>query len=154
MDSNRNRDIAVGLFVLASLAAIGYLALQLGGARIGSDEDLTVFARFDEIGGLKVRAPVVIAGVRVGQVDQIVLADDYRAKVRMAVANDLELPIDSSASIVTSGVLGDRYISIQLGGEEQYLEDGEEIEFVESAVVLERLIGQLIHNTNIEGEED
>ncbi len=154
MDSNRNRDIAVGLFVLASLAAIGYLALQLGGARLGSDEDLTVFARFDEIGGLKVRAPVVIAGVRVGQVDQIVLADDYRAKVRMAVANDLELPIDSSASIVTSGVLGDRYISIQLGGEEQYLEDGEEIEFVESAVVLERLIGQLIHNTNIEDEED
>ena len=153
MEYNRSRDIAVGLFVLAGLAAIGYLSLQLGGLSLRSDETLTVFANFDEIGGLKPRSPVVIAGVRVGQVDAIALGEDYRARVAMKLSNDLELPIDSSASIVTSGVLGDRYISLQLGGEEIYLEDGEELEFVESAVLLERLIGQFIHNTNIESDE-
>ena len=93
---------------------------------------------------------MVISGVQVGKVQEIGLADDYRARVALDVAANLELPVDSSASIVTSGVLGDRYISIQLGGEEMFLEDGEDIEFVESAVVLERLIGQLIHNTNVE----
>lgn len=153
MRNNGARDTAVGLFVLTALAAIAYLSLQLGGLTFGGDASIRLYANFDEIGGLKPRAPVVIAGVRVGQVDSIALADDYRARVALDVASDLELPIDSSASIVTSGVLGDRYVSLQLGGEDMILEDGEDIEFVESAVVLERLIGQLIHNTNIESSD-
>ena len=152
-DRSKTRDIAVGLFVLAGLAAIAYLSLQLGGLSFGSTETLRIFANFDEIGGLKPRAPVVISGVRVGQVDSIELGEDYRARVALALDHSLELPIDSSASIVTSGVLGDRYISLQLGAEDLSLTDGEEIEFVESAVILERLIGQFIHNTNIESGE-
>jgi len=152
MKPNRSRDVAVGLFVLAGLGAIAYLSLQLGGLSQRSDENMTIYARFDEIGGLRPRAPVVISGVRVGQVDAIDLADDYRARVKMTVADGLELPVDTSASIVTAGVLGDRYISLQLGGEDVFLQDGEEIEFVESAVILERLIGQFIHNTSL-GED-
>ncbi len=153
MKSNPSRDTAVGLFVIASIAAIGYLSVQLGGASIRSENTMTIYANFDEIGGLKTRSPVVISGVRVGQVESIELDDDYRARVWLSVGSELELPVDTSASIVTSGVLGDRYVSLQLGGEEIFLQDGEEIEFVESAVVLERLIGQLIHNTNIESKE-
>ena len=147
------RDTSVGLFVIAAIAAIAYLSMQLGGVSLRTEKTMTIYASFDEIGGLKTRAPVVISGVRVGQVAAIELADDYRARVALAVAEDLELPVDTSASIVTSGVLGDRYVSLQLGGEEQHLANGEEIEFVESAVVLERLIGQFIHNTNIQNQD-
>ncbi len=154
MRNNTGRDIAVGLFVIASLAAIAYLALQLGGLSFGGEETMRIYANFDEIGGLKPRAPVVVAGVRVGQVDSIGLAEDYRARVAFDVESRLELPVDSSASIVTSGVLGDRYISLQLGGDDLILADGDDIEFVESAVVLERLIGQLIHNTNIDSSKE
>ena len=153
MKPNQTRDVAVGLFVLAGLMAIAYMSFQLGGVDIPGDRRMTIYANFDEIGGLKPRAPVVISGVQVGQVDAINLADDYRARVSLTIDAELELPVDSSASIVTSGVLGDRYISLQLGGEDMFLEDGEDIEFVESAVVLERLIGQLIHNTNVESGE-
>ncbi len=152
MEQSRSRDIAVGVFVLAGLAAFAYLSLQLGGMSLRPRETLTLFANFDEIGGLKTRAPVVIAGVRVGQVESISLGEDYRARVALEVDGGLELPVDSSASIVTSGVLGDRYVSLQLGGEDLTLEDGEDLEFVESAVLLERLIGQFIHNTNLESE--
>jgi phospholipid/cholesterol/gamma-HCH transport system substrate-binding protein len=153
MRPNPSRDTAVGLFVLAGIGAIAYLSLQLGGVSLRPDPTIALYATFDEIGGLKTRAPVVISGVRVGQVVSIDLAEDYRARVTLSVSEGVELPVDSSASIVTSGVLGDRYVSLQLGGEDVSLEDGEEIEFVESAVILERLIGQFIHNANIENEE-
>lgn len=153
MKPSPTRDTAVGLFVLAAIAALAYLSLRLGGLELSPAQTMTIYANFDEIGGLKTRAPVVISGVRVGQVAAIDLADDYRARVALEVVRDLELPVDSSASIVTSGVLGDRYVSLQLGGEEEYLANGDEIEFVESAVVLERLIGQFIHNTNIQNQD-
>jgi phospholipid/cholesterol/gamma-HCH transport system substrate-binding protein len=153
MKPNQTRDIAVGLFVIAGLAAIAYLSFRVGGLTIAGDAMMRLYANFDEIGGLKTRAPVVISGVRVGQVEDIRLADDYRARVALSVRADLDLPIDSSASIVTSGVLGDRYISLQLGGEESLLEDGEDIEFVESAVILERLIGQVIHNADVDSSD-
>ena len=144
------RDFLVGLFVLVGLAALAYLSLSVGGLTYGGPQGLTLFATFDEIGGLKPRAPVVISGVKVGQVSSIDLNDDYRARVALDLAPHLRLPIDTSASIVTSGVLGDRYLSLQLGGEEEILKPGEEITFVESAIILERLIGQFVHDTNID----
>lgn len=143
------RDLLVGLFVLAGLAAIAYLSLSVGGLAYEGPRGLHLYAAFDEIGGLKARAPVVIAGVKVGQVSTIELNDDYRARVLLDMDPRLELPVDTSASIVTAGVLGDRYVSLQLGGEEQILQPGDEISFVESAVLLERLIGKLIHQTDI-----
>jgi phospholipid/cholesterol/gamma-HCH transport system substrate-binding protein len=147
------RDFLVGCFVLAGLAAVAYLSLRVGGLGSGPPGGFTLFATFDEIGGLKPRAPVVVSGVKVGQVKDIVLDPSYRARVKLDLSPDLKLPIDTSASIVTSGVLGDRYVEIQLGGDPQLLKDGEDIGFTESAVILERLLGKFVHNVGVEKGE-
>lgn len=147
------RDLAVGLFVLAGLAALAYLSFTVGGLGNEGPTGLRLWAKFDELGGLKERAPVVIAGVRVGRVVDIELdREDYRAKVSMDLDPRLELPTDTSASIVTSGLLGDRYISLQPGGEVELLRSGDQIAFTESAVLLERLIGKLVYGGQT-GEE-
>ncbi|HSQ00616.1 MAG TPA: outer membrane lipid asymmetry maintenance protein MlaD [Candidatus Dormibacteraeota bacterium] len=143
------RDLVVGCFVLAGLAAIAYLSLSVGGISYSGPKGFKVSAAFDEIGGLKPRAPVVISGVKVGDVESIGLADDYRARVVLNLDPSLKLPTDTTASIVTSGVLGDRYVSLQPGAEDALLKSGDQIEFVESAVILERMIGKLIHNTDV-----
>jgi phospholipid/cholesterol/gamma-HCH transport system substrate-binding protein len=155
MRPSSTRDFIVGLFVLAGLAAVGYMSLSVGGfTPFASSGRMRVYASFDEIGGLKPRAPVVVSGVKIGEVTSIDLAPDYRARVTMEVDSGVELPIDTSASIVTSGVLGDRYVSLQLGGEEEMIRPGGEITFVESAVILERMIGKLIHNAGVDGGKD
>ena len=147
------RDFVVGLFVLAGLCAIAYLSMNVGGFSLGRDGGLRVHASFDQTGGLKARAPVVISGVKVGQIDSITLDKNFRARVDMNLERNLQIPVDTSASIVTAGLLGDRYISLQLGGEEKYLKSGDEITMTESAVILERLIGKLIHNTDVQKAE-
>lgn len=149
MNQGSTRDLLVGVFVLAGLIATAFLSLSVGGLSLRGNGDLRLFANFDQIGGLKPRAKVDISGVKVGQVSAIELNEDYRARVTMALDDKLQLPIDTTASIVTAGLLGDQYISLQLGGEEQILKSGEDIEFTESAVILERLIGQFIHSTNV-----
>lgn len=154
MRRSPTRDLLVGCFVLAGLAAIAYLSLSVGGVSYSGPRGLEVSADFDEIGGLKPRAPVVISGVKVGAVASIVLAGDYRARVTFDLDPSLALPIDTTASIVTSGVLGDRYVSLQPGAEDELLKSGDRIEFVESAVILERMIGKLIHNAGVgDGEK-
>jgi len=154
MSRSPTRDLLVGLFVLAGLGAIAYLSFSIGGLSYGGPGGLTVYASFDQIGGLKPRAPVVISGVKVGQVESIALDGSFRARARLDLDAHLKIPTDTTASIMTSGILGDRYVSLQLGGEEQYLKDGGEITFTESAVILERLIGKLIHNTDIEKKDE
>jgi phospholipid/cholesterol/gamma-HCH transport system substrate-binding protein len=146
MGRTSGRDLAVGLFVLLALVAIAYLSVSIGGLGNGGPTGLQLVANFDEIGGLKPRAAVVVSGVKVGQVESITLGDDYRARVLLNVDPALELPIDSTASIMTAGVLGDRYVSLQLGGETDLLKSGDVIDFTESAVVLERVLGKLVHN--------
>lgn len=154
MHRNPTRDLTVGLFVLAGLAAVAYLSFSIGGLTLGSNGGFRLYAGFDQIGGLKPRAKVEIAGVRVGQVQEIVLDDNLRARVELDLQPGLALPVDTMASIVTAGLLGDQYISLQIGGEEDVLKPGEEITFTESAIILERLIGQFVHSTNVgEGEE-
>lgn len=151
MRRSSTRDVIVGLFVLAGLAGIAYLSLGVGGVSYTGPKGFLLVAKFDEIGGLKKRAPVVISGVKVGEVADIGLSDDYRAKVTLSLDPTLKLSVDTTASIVTSGVLGDRYVSLQPGGDDQLLAPGDEIEFVESAVILERMIGKLIHNADVGG---
>lgn len=147
MGSHKTRDLAVGFFVFLGLAAIGYLSLSVGG--IGDTPGgRTLYATFDQVADLKPRAPVDISGVKVGQVVAVGLDENYRARVQMDIDPKLELPTDSSAAIVTAGLLGDRYIQIELGAEEQHLADGEEIAYTESAIVLERLIGKVVTNFN------
>ena len=142
------RDLLVGLFVLAGLAAIAYLSLSVGGVSYGGRPRMSVYADFDEIGGLKPRAQVVISGVKVGQVAAITLDQGYRARVRLDVDAALKLPIDTSASIMTAGLLGDRYVSLQVGGDDKLLQGGDQIAMTESAVLLERVIGKLIYSAD------
>jgi phospholipid/cholesterol/gamma-HCH transport system substrate-binding protein len=142
------RDFVVGLFVLAGLGAIAYLSMSVGGFSFRNSGGLLLYAGFDEIGGLKPRAPVVVAGVKVGQVTQIALNDDFRARVTLDLRSDLELPVDTSASIVTSGLLGDQYISLQVGGDDRLLKSGDTITITESALSLERLIGKFIYSSD------
>src|SRR3989441_9097888 len=139
------RDLLVGLFVLAGLGAVACLSLGVGGVSYGGPKHIALYADFDEIGGLKPRAQVVIAGVKVGQVAAITLDQGYRARVRLDVDAALKLPIDTSASIMTAGLLGDRYVSLQVGGDDKLLQPGDQITMTESAVVLERVIGKLIY---------
>ncbi|HWP64576.1 MAG TPA: outer membrane lipid asymmetry maintenance protein MlaD [Candidatus Limnocylindria bacterium] len=146
MGQSSGRDLAVGCFVLLGLAAIAYLSVTIGGLGSNGPTGLRLVAHFDEIGGLKPRAAVVISGVKVGQVESITLGEDYRARVVLNVDPSLALPVDSTASIMTAGVLGDRYVSLQLGGETEILKDGDAIDFTESAVVLERVLGKIVHN--------
>lgn len=153
MNRSGTRDLIVGLFVLAGLAAIAYLSLSVGGLSFRQPGGLKLYADFDEIGGLKTRAQVVISGVKVGEISSITLDKDYRARVGLNLDAGLKLPVDTSASIFTAGLLGDRYISLQPGGEEALLKSGDQITFVESAVILERMIGKLIHNAGVDEEK-
>jgi phospholipid/cholesterol/gamma-HCH transport system substrate-binding protein len=154
MNRSAKRDFVVGLFVLVGLGAIAYLSLSVGGWSLRGPGDLVLFADFDQIGGLKPRAQVEISGVKVGQVESITLNQDYRARVRMALRSNLELPVDTSASIVTAGLLGDRYVSLQLGGEEKTLKPGDDIRFTQSAVMLESLIGKFIYGSESKNDKD
>ena len=109
MQPSRIRDLVVGLFVLAGLGAIGYLSIQVGGLSYTGPRGFILYASFDEIGGLKARAPVSISGVKVGQVTGVQLDDLLRARVRLDLDPNIELPIDSSAAIRTAGLLGEEF---------------------------------------------
>jgi phospholipid/cholesterol/gamma-HCH transport system substrate-binding protein len=154
MGRTSGRDFAVGCFVLMGIAAIAYLSVSIGGLGNGGPMGLRLVANFDEIGGLKPRAAVVVSGVKVGQVESIALGPDYRARVTLNVDPKLALPVDTTASIMTSGVLGDRYVSLQIGGETETLKDGDVIDFTESAVVLERVLGKIVHNLGSGGDDE
>ena len=139
------RDLLVGLFVLAGLGAIAYLSFSVGGLSYAGPGGLTIYAAFDQTGGLKPRAPVVISGVKVGQVTSITLDRNFRARVALDLDRRLKLPTDTTASIVTAGILGDRYISLQLGGDDKLLGPEDSITFTESAIILESLIGKFMY---------
>lgn len=149
MQSNSMRDLIVGLFVLVGLGTLAYLSLQVGGLEFGGEKRIVLHATFDDIGGLSVRAPVRIAGVKIGQVSAIDLDDDLRAEVALEIESGLGLSIDSAAAIRTSGLLGDQFISVELGAEDAVLEDGEEFAFTESAFSIDKLIGRFIHDAGV-----
>lgn len=152
MQRSNTRDLVVGSFVAIGLAAIGYLSIQIGGLSYKGQGGLTLYAVFEEVGGLKERAPVAIAGVTVGQVTSIELDELLRARVTLDLDAGLELPADSSAAILTSGLLGDQFIALEPGGEDAVLRSGEEIAYTENALSLERLIGRFVHDSGLEEE--
>jgi phospholipid/cholesterol/gamma-HCH transport system substrate-binding protein len=146
--SKKSMEALVGFFVLLGLAALLFLALKAANlASFGDQKGYTVTAKFDNIGGLKARAPVRSAGVTVGRVKSIGLdAKTFQGVVTMEIDNDVQFPKDSSAKILTAGLLGDQYIGIEAGGDEKNLNGGDVISQTQSAMVLENLIGQLIFN--------
>jgi phospholipid/cholesterol/gamma-HCH transport system substrate-binding protein len=139
-------DLWVGLFVIAGLAAVLVLALKAGNLlSFNFSETYQVLAKFDNIGGLKVRAPVKSAGVVVGRVAKVGFDDQtYEAVVTLAMDQRYSFPKDSSAKILTSGLLGEQYIGLEPGGDSDKLASGGRIKSTQSAIVLENLISQFL----------
>jgi phospholipid/cholesterol/gamma-HCH transport system substrate-binding protein len=147
-------EIGVGLFVALGLAALLMLAMKVSNlAELTAPEGYQVTARFENIGGLKVRSPVTMAGVRMGRVTHIRFDDNsYEAVVRFSVdPRYVRIPIDTSASIFTAGLLGEQYIGLDAGGDEAFLTEGGEITLTQSAIVLEQVIGQFLYNKAADG---
>lgn len=145
----KHLELIVGIFVALGLAAFLLLALKVSDiASIGEDKGYRVTAHFENIGGLKIRAPVTLAGVRIGRVAGIELdAQNFEALVTFSIDPRYDrLPTDSSASILTSGLLGEQYIGLEPGGMDTYLKDGGNLKLTQSALVLERLIGRMFTN--------
>lgn len=146
----RTLELIVGLFILVGVLALLVLALRVSGLTVSATADsYKVYVHFDNIAGLTPRAKVTMAGVTIGQVTRIEFDKNrYTGKVEMAINGDVNtLPSDSTASILTAGLLGEKYIGISVGGEEQMLGDGDEIFDTQSALVLEELIGRFLLNT-------
>lgn len=147
-------DLWVGLFVVAGLAAVLVLAMKVG--NLGSfnvSESYALQADFDNIGGLKPRAPVKSAGVVVGRVTGITFDNaSFRARVSMVVDKRYQFPKDTFAKILTAGLLGEQYIGLDPGGDELSLKAGDKIAKTQSAVVLESLISSFMYNKAADGD--
>ncbi len=140
-------EIMVGLFVVLGFLALFMLAMKVSNlSRLTSNEGYEVTAYFENIGGLKVRSPVTVSGVRVGQITEIVYDENrYEAKVVMRIQSEHDyFPIDTTASIYTAGLLGEQYVALEPGAEDDVLTTGDTIEFTQSALVLEEIIGKIV----------
>ncbi len=149
---NTSIDLGTGLFVLLGFAALGFLTTQLPGSGLQlhrAAESYNVVAKFDNIGGLKVGAPVSMSGVTIGRVAAINLDfKEYKAAVTMSIERAYShIPDDSDAAIQTSGLLGANYIGITAGGSDKYLTAGSQMQFTQSAMVLENLINKFFANS-------
>ncbi len=142
-------ELLVGAFVIFAFIGLVILAFKVSGLTtvLNQGNTYTISANFTEIGGLKQRARVTVAGVQIGQVSDISLDDaNYNAIVTMQINNSVaNLPTDTIASIATSGLIGDNYVMLQPGADEEYLKNDGVIEFTDPAIVLERLIGQFLY---------
>ena len=149
MRNTRVIEIAVGLFVAAGMAALFLLAMQVSNlGNMGGGESYTITATFENIGGLKVRSPVTVSGVRVGRVDAIDYDNNaFEAVVTLRIDKAYSsFPEDTSASIFTSGLLGEQYIGLEPGGSEVNLVEGDRIQLTQSALVMEQVIGQFLYS--------
>ena len=140
-------ELWVGVFGIAGLLALSMLAFKVANLSASDiSQGYRVAARFDNIGQLKRRAPITLAGVRIGRVSDITIDDDFYAVVTLTISDKYDkLPLDTSASILTSGLLGQQYVALEPGGEEEYLKDGSELQVTQSALVLEKLISQFLY---------
>ena len=153
--SSRRIEIMVGLFVAAAVAAFFMLALKVSNmSSYGNGDSYELIARFDNIGGLKVRSPVSAGGVRIGRVSDIQYnSETYEAVVRMSIdARYDKFPLDTAASVLTSGLLGEQFIGLEPGAEEDFLKNGDSIDLTQSALVLEQIVGQFLYSKADEEE--
>lgn len=138
-----NLEMAVGVFMMVGLLAVAYLTLNLGGLELLGGDYYKVHASFSSVSGLKSGARVEIAGVQVGKVSRITLVDD-QAKVELSLKPEVKIGSDVFASIKTQGIIGDKFVQLTPGAEEDFLKDGDEITETESAVDLEALISKYV----------
>ena len=152
----KSLDVWVGLFVLIGAAALVFLALNVGNmSSLTLDKGYTVTMNFDNIGGLKSRAPVKSAGVVVGRVSKITFNDKkFQAVVTLNLETGYKFPKDTSAKILTSGLLGEQYIGLEAGGDTNNLVAGDQIKMTQSAVVLENLISQFLYSKAADSGKD
>ena len=157
MQQTRSVELGTGLFVLLGLAAIFFLTTQTtGSSDFSTSEAFVVTARFENVGSLKDRAPVSMSGVTIGRVISVEF-DPHGLNAVVTFMIDRrydEIPDDTDASILTSGLLGSQYIGLQPGGSEFYLEDGSEILFTQSAIVIENLISKYLFNQDSDSESE
>jgi len=147
--TSRKIEIMVGLFVAAAIAAFFMLAMSVSNmSSYGGGESYQLTARFDNVGGLKVRSPVAAGGVTIGRVSDIQYnSETYEAVVVMSIEKKYDrFPIDTAASIFTSGLLGEQFVGFEPGAEEEYLKQGDMIDLTQSALVLEQIIGQFLYS--------
>lgn len=147
--TSRKIEILVGLFVAAAIAAFFMLAMSVSNmSSYGGGETYVLKANFDNIGGLKVRSPVSAGGVTIGRVMDIQYSNEsYEAVVLMSIEEKYnKFPVDTAASVLTSGLLGEQYIGFEPGAEEEYLKEGDVIDLTQSALVLEQIIGQFLYS--------
>lgn len=153
MMSRKELDLWVGAFVLVGIGALLFLALKVANlSAFSTAETYQILAKFDNIGGLKPRAPVKSAGVVVGRVSEIRFDNQtFEAMVTISVDKRYEFPKDSSAKILTSGLLGEQYVGLAAGGDSANLKNGDALKITQSAVVLENLISQFLYSKAAEG---
>jgi len=155
MRQKKSTEVTVGLFVLLGMGALFFLAMKVSNLSAFNDEQgYRVTAEFENIGGLKARSPVTLAGVRIGRVERIELdPETYNENVVLNLYASFDtLPTDTAASIYTAGLLGEQYIGLEAGAEEEFLKDGDVIELTQPALVLEQVIGQFLFS-KAEGDE-
>ena len=154
--TTRITEIWVGIFVAAGMAALFMLAMKVSNlSTYSGDEGYEVTARFEDVSGLKVRSPVTMSGVRIGRVKRIEFDDKaLQAVVVMEIEPSHNLlPKDTSASIYTAGLLGEKYVGLEAGGDQQSLVQGDEIKLTQDSLVLEKLIGQFVSRFMTEGDK-
>ena len=156
MKQSKTLELLVGLFIAGGLAALFVLSMRVSNlSQVSQGESYRVTARFENIGGLKVRSPVKVGGVLVGRVSAIGYdTEHYQAVVDMQLESKYNrFPEDTSASVFTAGLLGEQYISLEPGGAEDYLEDGSEIDITQSAIIVEQLVSKFLFNKASETDE-
>jgi phospholipid/cholesterol/gamma-HCH transport system substrate-binding protein len=148
-------DLLVGLFVAMGIGALFILALKVGNmGTFSGGETYKLIAHFENVGGLKPKAPVKASGVVVGRVSEISFDNEnYNARVVIIMDKRFQFTKDTTASILTSGLLGEQYIGLVTGGDSKMLKEGDKIKMTQSAVVLENLIGQFLYNKAAEGDK-
>lgn len=145
---NQKLEIAVGLFVMAGIAALAVLSIKLGRMELMGGEYLTIHARFSSVAGLKSGSSVEIAGVEVGRINEILLdPEEYEADVWMKIKGDVAIQEDAIASVRTKGIIGNRYIKITPGASDIELKSGDLLAQTEPAIQIEELISQFIHGS-------
>ncbi|PIE44573.1 MAG: outer membrane lipid asymmetry maintenance protein MlaD [Gammaproteobacteria bacterium] len=152
MKNTKTLEALVGAFVMLGLLGLIFLAYKVSDVnRISSNDSYTIYANFNSISGLKRGASVTLAGVKIGRIESISLDKDrYEARLALAIDKRYDnIPIDSSISVLTQGLLGEKYLGLDIGADDVYFSDGDEFDFTKSAIVIERLIDQfLLKNTS------